>query len=191
MTAKLMKNNETKSNWFAVQVTPGTESAAAETLRETLACAVRHGDTKQGRACASQVECFAPLYRTMRKTAGELRECESALIPGCIVVVSADGQLVRDAVRRSGVAQSARFAVEQMDDALVDWISGCTEPGNRVMNASEGVADGAHVRVTAGPLVAREGWIRRVNQRKKCAYLDIPAGGKDVQAEIGLRVVRA
>lgn len=188
--------------WYAVSVEPGTELACAEILRAALANAV------------PDVECFAPLYRTQRKVAGEYVDEELPLIPGCICVVcedatagdavdsvtagEADGSAastsaaaIRTAVRRTGIGTSARYAVEPLHEVLVDWLAACTTPGQRVVDASAGVADGKAVRVTAGPLAHKEQWIRKVNHRKKCAYLDIPAGARSIHAQTGLKLARA
>lgn len=187
--------------WYAVAVTPGTELASAETLRTALANAL------------PVAECFAPLYRTQRKVAGAYADEELPLIPGCICVVvdgaaadtpadgaagalasnnaAAIGQVIRTAVRRTGVGTSARYAVEALHETIVDWLSTCTTPGNRVVDASAGVANDGAVHVTAGPLAHKEQWIRKVNHRKKCAYLDIPAGARCIQAQTGLKLARA
>ncbi len=188
--------------WYAVSVEPGTELACAEILRAALANAV------------PGAECFAPLYRTQRKVAGEYVDEELPLIPGCICVVcegattggamsnvtadEADGSAapasvaaIRTAVRRMGIGTSARYSVEPLHEVLVDWLAVCTAPGQRVVDASAGVADGKAVRVTAGPLAHKEQWIRKVNHRKKCAYLDIPAGTRSIQAQAGLKLARA
>ncbi len=209
--------------WYAVSVIPGTELQAAETLRAQLAVS----------ASSLQAECFAPLYRTQRKVAGEYVEEDLPLIPGCICVVcelAADAtaaaavaaigitaeldaiddsaapaamtapaspanpvipQALRSAVRKSGVGTSARFAVEPLHEVVVEWLQACTVPGNRVVDASAGVAEDGAVHVTAGPLAHKEQWIRKVNHRKKCAYLDIPAGARSIQAQSGLRLARA
>ncbi len=193
--------------WYAVSVIPGTELQAAETLRAQLAVS----------APVLEAECFAPLYRTQRKVAGEYVDEELPLIPGCICVVceptaNAGGdvaataetaatagiaatatipQPLRAAVRKSNVATSTRFAVEPLHEVLVEWLQACTTPGNRVVDASAGVAQDGAVHVTAGPLAHKEQWIRKVNHRKKCAYLDIPAGARSIQAQSGLKLARA
>ena len=192
--------------WYAVSVAPGTELASAEILRAALANAL------------PAAECFAPLYRTQRKVAGAYVDEELPLILGCICVVvgsaavgnaattapagsaatpatpanaAATIQAIRTAVRRTGVGTSARYAVEPLHEVVIDWLSACTTPGGRVVDASAGVANDGAVRVTAGPLAHKEQWIRKVNHRKKCAYLDIPAGAHSIQAQTGLKLARA
>ena len=189
------------ATWYAVSVTPGTELDAAETLRAALTSAL------------PAAECFAPLYRTQRKVAGAYVDEELPLVPGCICVVvdgaaagtpaddvagalvpeaaAAIEQTIRAAVRRTGVGTSARYAVEPLHETIVDWLSACTTPDNRVVDASAGVANDGAVHVTAGPLAHKEQWIRKVNHRKKCAYLDIPAGARSIQAQTGLKLARA
>ena len=183
--------------WYAVSVAPDTELASAEILRAALANAL------------PAAECFAPLYRTQRKVAGAYVDEELPLIPGCICVVvgsaavgnaattatpttaTSTEQTIRTVVRRTGVGTSARYAVEPLHEVIINWLNACTTPGRRVVDASAGVANDGAVRVTAGPLAHKEQWIRKVNHRKKCAYLDIPAGARSIQAQTGLKLARA
>ena len=44
--------------------------------------------------------------------------------------------------------------------------------------------------VLKGPLVGREGWIRKINRRKRTAYLEIDMFGRTIQTKIGLGIVR-
>ena len=52
------------------------------------------------------------------------------------------------------------------------------------------VIEGDRIIVLKGPLVGREGWIRKINRRKRTAYLEIEMFGRTIQTKIGLGIVR-
>lgn len=72
----------------------------------------------------------------------------------------------------------------------VAWIDALTEKGHRTVGVSEGVIEGDRIIVLKGPLVGREGWIRKINRRKRTAYLEIDMFGRTIQTKIGLGIVR-
>lgn len=43
--------------------------------------------------------------------------------------------------------------------------------------------------IVEGPLKGREDWVRKVNHRKRLAYLEMPMGGRTVRAQAGLQIV--
>ena len=73
---------------------------------------------------------------------------------------------------------------------VVAWIDAFTEKGHRTVGVSEGVIEGDRIIVLKGPLVGREGWIRKINRRKRTAYLEIDMFGRTIQTKIGLGIVR-
>ena len=70
------------------------------------------------------------------------------------------------------------------------WIDAFTEKGHRTVGVSEGVIEGDRIIVLKGPLVGHEGWIRKINRRKRTAYLEIDMFGRTIQTKIGLGIVR-
>lgn len=43
--------------------------------------------------------------------------------------------------------------------------------------------------IVEGPLKGGENWVRKVNHRKRLAYLEMPMGGRTVRAQAGLQMV--
>ena len=199
--------------WYAVSVTPGTELASAEILRAALANALPAAECfaplyrTQRKVAGAYVDEELPLIpgcicvvvgsaavgnaaSTAPADSGSVATGSAATTATPTTATSTE-QAIRTAVRRTGVGTSARYAVEPLHEVIIDWLNACTTPGHRVVDASAGVANDGAVRVTAGPLAHKEQWIRKVNHRKKCAYLDIPAGGRSIQAQTGLKLARA
>ena len=201
--------------WYAVSVAPGTELASAEILRAALANALPAAECfaplyrTQRKVAGAYVDEELPLIpgcicvvvgsaavgnaasTAPVDSAATTAPAGSAATPATPANAAATEQAIRTAVRRTGVGTSARYAVEPLHEVIIDWLNACTTPGHRVVDASAGVANDGAVRVTAGPLAHKEQWIRKVNHRKKCAYLDIPAGAHSIQAQTGLKLARA
>ena len=199
--------------WYAVSVDPGTELASAEILRAALANALPAAECfaplyrTQRKVAGAYVDEELPLIpgcicvvvgsaavgnaaSTAPADSGSVATGSAATTATPTTATSTE-QAIRTAVRRTGVGTSARYAVEPLHEVIIDWLNACTTPGHRVVDASAGVANDGAVRVTAGPLAHKEQWIRKVNHRKKCAYLDIPAGAHSIQAQTGLKLARA
>ena len=199
--------------WYAVSVAPGTELASAEILRAALANALPAAECfaplyrTQRKVAGAYVDEELPLIpgcicvvvgsaavgnaaSTAPADSGSVATGSAATTATPTTATSTE-QAIRTAVRRTGVGTSARYAVEPLHEVIIDWLNACTTPGRRVVDASAGVANDGAVRVTAGPLAHKEQWIRKVNHRKKCAYLDIPAGAHSIQAQTGLKLARA
>ena len=205
----------TPAAWYAVSVAPGTELASAEILRAALANTLPAAECfaplyrTQRKVAGAYVDEELPLIpgcicvvvgsaavgnaasTAPADSAASSAPAGSAATTATPVTAAATEQAIRTAVRRTGVGTSARYAVEPLHEVIIDWLNACTTPGHRVVDASAGVANDGAVRVTAGPLAHKEQWIRKVNHRKKCAYLDIPAGAHSIQAQTGLKLARA
>ena len=114
-------------------------------------------------------ECFVPRYEVQKQFRGQWRTCTATLFPWVLSNDGGFGPLERDEVA---------------------WIDAFTEKGHRTVGVSEGVIEGDRIIVLKGPLVGREGWIRKINRRKRTAYLEIDMFGRTIQTKIGLGIVR-
>ncbi len=90
--------------------------------------------------------------------------------------------------RLCAVAASAcRFCPLTADER--DWFLAFSDAAH-VVRMSEGVIEGDTVRVTRGPLMGREGLIRKIDRHKRRAYLEVTMFGRTVPASVGLEIVR-
>ena len=53
------------------------------------------------------------------------------------------------------------------------WLSAFTERKRRVIGMSSGVIEGDEIVILEGPLMNRTGWIRKIDRRKRVAYLEM------------------
>ncbi|WP_165173313.1 transcription termination/antitermination protein NusG [Adlercreutzia sp. ZJ242] len=164
--------------WFAINVKPGCEERVLALL--------------QKRALSDGLEeLFVPRVEVGSPCGGSVPP-EEPLAPGLLVAVAPGRREVRAALRHArgidGLLLDGPGAVA-MEPGEVALLSALTRPGQRVVALSEGlVGAGGEVEVTSGPLQGREGLIRRISHRGKRAYVRMSVAGRQVEAQVGLRV---
>ena len=174
--------------WYAVQVETGREDASRDLIEQAARAADLEGAFE---------ELFVPKRRTLYKRSGELVEGEEPLFPGYLIAVAKprDAEGVAAALRRAPrfarlLAYDGVFTPLAADE--VAWICAFArrEGPRRVVDMSEGHVEGGRVVVTSGPLVGREGLIRKIDRRKRTAYLRLRICGREVETKVGLSLVR-
>ena len=156
--------------WYVVQTVAGREFAVCRLIESLV-----EDDVLQ--------ECFVPRYEVQKQFRGQWRTCTATLFPGYLIVVTDRVDELESQLRRVPA-----FVPLERDE--VAWIDAFTEKGHRTVGVSEGVIEGDRIIVLKGPLVGREGWIRKINRRKRTAYLEIEMFGRTIQTKIGLGIVR-
>lgn len=69
------------------------------------------------------------------------------------------------------------------------WVQKVTQKDQRTVGESVGYMEDGKLVIVEGPLKGREDWVRKVNHRKRLAYLEMPMGGRTVRAQAGLQMV--
>lgn len=166
--------------WYVVQTVAGREFAVCRLIESLV-----EDDVLQ--------ECFVPKYEVQKQFRGQWRTCTATLFPGYLIVVTdrvdeLESQLRRVPAFARVLSNDGGFVPLERDE--VAWIDAFTEKGHRTVGVSEGVIEGDRIIVLKGPLVGREGWIRKINRRKRTAYLEIDMFGRTIQTKIGLGIVR-
>lgn len=166
--------------WYVVQTVAGREFAVCRLIESLV-----EDDVLQ--------ECFVPRYEVQKQFQGQWRTCTATLFPGYLIVVTdrvdeLESQLRRVPAFARVLSNDGGFVPLERDE--VAWIDAFTEKGHRTVGVSEGVIEGDRIIVLKGPLVGREGWIRKINRRKRTAYLEIDMFGRTIQTKIGLGIVR-
>lgn len=179
--------------WYVIQTQAGKEESARKAICQAVAVEERQG------TCSCQKPlleaCFVPRVRVMKKRGGKLVPVMEALFPGYLIAVTsrvADlAACIRSHVRSARLIGGQDEAFVPLNRDEVAWIDAFTHCGTQVIEVSMAtVSAGDQVEVVAGPLMGREGWITSVNHRKKVAHLEIPAFGRTIHAQVGIRVVR-
>lgn len=168
--------------WYVVQVKTGCEETTRDLVMQAL------GDT------ALIKECFVPRYVTSEQRAGKWLPVNKVLFPGYLIIDTMHIADVKDvlvkirAFTRLLGANNETFT--PLSAAEVAWVNAFTQKGQRTVEMSTAVVEGDRVVVIDGPLVSREALIRKINHRKKLAYLQVEMFGRTVDVQVGLRVLR-
>lgn len=165
--------------WYVVQV---------ETGREKTAC----DDIKQA---ADDVldECFVPQYLTgKRRPDGTWIPSKERLFPGYLICVTSQVDELADKLRRvrslTKILKNDNAFIPLTEDERA-WVQKVTQKDQRTVGESVGYMDNGKLVIVEGPLKGREDWVRKVNHRKRLAYLEMPMGGRTVRAQAGLQMV--
>ncbi|MDO4289597.1 MAG: antiterminator LoaP [Eggerthellaceae bacterium] len=137
--------------------------------------------------------CFVPMIRVGVKREGKWLPAEQPLMPGYLIAETAQPERLAQALRRiDGFARLVQkddvFA--PLSDIDVRWIDSQTQGGSSAVAMSEGYIEAGVLHVTSGPLVGREAHIKKVDHRKKAAYLEIEAFGRTITAQLGIKITR-
>lgn len=169
-----------ETRWFVVQTCAGREERALSLIKETV-----DADLFE--------EAFVPRYRTAKLVDGVWQPCTEVLFPGYLIVISGQPKQLRRELWR--VPAFTRLLDNDgqfipLNEQEVAWIDAFTQQEHRVIEVSEGYIEGDEIVITSGPLMNHTGWIKKINHRKKLAYLELEMFGHTVQAQVGLKIVR-
>lgn len=165
--------------WYVVQVLTGREDAAKELIEQFVDSDVLD-------------ECFVPRYRVMKKLHGEWKACTATLFPGYLIVVSSQiGQLEQELHKVPALTKllSSNEAFIPLDQDEQSWIDAFTHRDHRIIEMSTGVIEGDQIIIKEGPLINHTGWIRKIDRRKRIAYLEMRLCGRIIQAKVGLGII--
>ena len=165
--------------WYVVQVATGRERAMCELI---------------GRVAPKGLvgECFSPRYQTQKKVKGEWLDVECPLLPGYVIVDTAEPELLMQTLRKIPdftrlLSMGETFV--PLDKRDMEWMGAFTQRGRRTVPMSVGVMEGDRVVVTSGPLKGHEALIKSVNRHRSLAILELQICGRTVTTKVGLGIV--
>ena len=164
--------------WYVVQVRTGTE----ENIR-----------TQCLRKISSEIleRCFIPYYEEKKHIRGEWTVQKKVLFPGYVFVVTdrldelyQSLKTVIGLTKLIGTGQEIVPLTEEEKGFLLGF--GGEE---QVVKMSEGIIEGTKIIVTQGPLMGKEGYIRKVDRHKRKAWMELEMFGRVQEVEVGLEIV--
>lgn len=164
--------------WYVVQVRTGSE----ESIR---------------RQCEKNIDreimelCFIPCYEEQRHIRGEWVTLKKILFPGYLFVVTEkleelyeNLKIIIGLTKLLGTGQEIVPLTEEEQKFLQKF--GGEE---QVVVMSEGIIEQSQVKVTSGPLMGMEGYIRKIDRHKRKAWLELELFGRKQTVQVGLEVV--
>lgn len=164
--------------WYVLQVRTGTE----ESIR--LQC--------QNKISEAVLEhCFIPYYEEKKRVRGEWVLQKKVLFPGYIFVITDKlDDLYQSLKKVIGLTKliGTGHEVVPLTEEEREFLLGFGGE-NQVVEMSEGIIEGSKIIVTKGPLVGKEGYIKKIDRHKRKAWLEIKMFGREQTVEVGLEIV--
>lgn len=164
--------------WYVVQVRTGTE----ENIR--IQC-----ERRIPRELLT--ECFIPYYEEPRKIDGEWIKQKKVLFPGYVFAVTDDvEELFLQLKAVSGLTKliGAGEDIIALTDGEREFIESFGGD-EKVVEMSTGIIEGDRIIVQTGPLMGREGYIKKIDRHKRKAWLEFPMFGSMQRVQVGLEIV--
>lgn len=167
-------------NWYVIQVRTGTEDKIVN------AC-----DLLIAKECLE--ECFIPRYTRVKKICGFWIEVEEILFPGYVFMISNDVAMlfqelkrIPDLTKMLGKCDNEVYPLNE-DEVVFLKSFGKEE---HVVDMSVGYIEGDKIRVTSGPMMGKEGLIKKVDRHKRLAFIEVEFFGKITSAKVGLEIIQ-
>ena len=167
--------------WYVLQVRTGTEENIRQQCRSNISDTVLE-------------HCFIPYYEEKRRIRGEWTIQKKVLFPGYVFVITEIEKLdqlyqslktIIGLTKLIGTGREIVPLTEEEKNFLVGFGG-----EYQVVEMSEGVIEGDKTIVTKGPLMGREGYIRKIDRHKRKAWLEIKMFGRIQEIQVGLEIVR-
>ncbi|MCC2255204.1 antiterminator LoaP [Ruminococcus sp. CLA-AA-H200] len=165
--------------WYVMQVRTGTEESIRLQCRSNISEAVLE-------------HCFIPYYEEKKRIRGEWTIQKKVLFPGYVFVVTEKMEQLYESLKTVigltkliGTGREIVPLTEEEQQFLLGFGG-----EDQVVEMSEGIIEGEKILVTKGPLVGKEGYIRKIDRHKRKAWLEMEMFGRVQEIEAGLEIVR-
>lgn len=163
--------------WYVMQVQTGSE----EKIRTQCIKVISNDILEQ---------CFIPYYEEQRKLHGEWSTQKKVLFPGYLFMISDElDDLFFNLKRVQGLTKllATDGEIIPLSNEEIDFLQ---QFGGKkqIVEISKGILEGSQVRILSGPLVGKEGLIKKIDYHKRRAYLELEMFGRKQQIRLGLEV---
>lgn len=137
-------------------------------------------------------EVFIPKNKRLKKMNGKWMEVEEILFSGYVFLVSdqpnelfLELKKVPDLTKMLGHVDNEIYPL--YDDEVAFLKSFSNE--KHIVDVSTGFIENDVVKIMQGPLMGKEGIIKKINRHKRMAMIEVELFGQKTQAKIGLEIV--
>ena len=163
--------------WYVIQVRTGTE---------TNIC--RQCEVKIPKPVLER--CFIPYYEEQKKKQGKWTTLKKVLFPGYVFLVTDQVEElflklkeVEGLTKLLGTGEEI-IPITEKETEFIQRFGG----DNQVVEMSQGIIEGSQVIIQSGPLMGKEGLIRKIDRHKRKAYLEVEMFGALQRVEVGLEI---
>ena len=164
--------------WYVLQVRTGTEENIRLQCRRKISKAVLE-------------RCFIPYYEEKRRIRGEWTLQKKVLFPGYVFVITDELDELYQSLKNVigltkliGTGQEIVPLTEEEREFLLEFGG-----EDQIVEMSEGIIADSKIIVIKGPLIGKEGYIKRIDRHKRKAWLEIEMFGRKQMVEVGLEIV--
>lgn len=164
--------------WYVIQVRTGSEKNIQLQCQKDISSEVLE-------------DCFIPYYEEKRNIKGEWMTQRKILFPGYVFLDSQ--QVVRlysNLQQVSGLTKLLKTGDEVVPLTAEEVQFLRTFGGEeQIVGMSEGIIENSKVMVMSGPLMGKEGYIKKIDRHKRRAFLEMPMFGRVQKIQVGLEIV--
>lgn len=167
-------------NWYVIQVRTGIEDKIVKSCEMLISKDIL-------------MECFIPMYRCTKKYRGNWETMEAKLFPGYVFLISNEPnrlfqelKKIPDITKLLGKYGQDIFPLNE-DEVIFLKSFGQEE---HLVDISSGHIEGDKIIVQSGPLMNREGLIKKIDRHKRLAYIELEFLGQTVNAKVGLEIIK-
>ena len=164
--------------WYVVQVRTGAE----ESIRTQ--CVKNVGTDVLKR-------CFIPYYEEKKRIRGEWTIQKKVLFPGYIFCITEQLEdlfqslkLVVGLTKLLGTGNEI-IPLAENEIAFLRRFGG----KDQVVRMSEGIIEHSQVRITSGPLMGMEAFVKKIDRHKRKAWLELQMFGRLQMVQVGVEIV--
>ena len=164
--------------WYVMQVRTGSEENIQLQCQKDISSDILE-------------DCFIPYYEEKKNIKGEWKTQRKILFPGYVFLDSR--QVVRlysNLQQVSGLTKLLKTGDEVVPLTKEEVHFLKTFGGEeQIVAVSEGIIENSKVIVMSGPLMGKEGYIKRIDRHKRRAFLEMPMLGQRQKIRVGLEIV--
>lgn len=164
--------------WYVVQVRTGTE----ENIR------IQCEKLIDGRIME---KCFIPYYQEKKKYEGSWHTLERVLFPGYVFIITDFieelYEALRDVMGMTKVIGTGKEIVPLTDEEVNHLLRLGKE--SQMVEMSIGRIENGILKVTEGPLLGMEEFVKKIDRHKRKCWLEMEMFGRTVTMQVGLEVV--
>lgn len=167
------------NNWYVIQVRSGHEHQIANS------CCFRISNS-------ILKDCFIPEYKTKKKFKGQWHEVQSVLFKGYVFMISDyvdelynELKKIPDLTKMIGKKKEIIYPLPEQEVCFLQKFSDDVH----LIDMSYGFIQGDQVTITNGPLMGKEGSIKKIDRHKRIAYIEVEFLNQISTVKIGLEII--
>lgn len=166
-------------NWYVIQVRTGLEEKTRDSCQRLINPEIL-------------LDSFIPRFTRMIKVEGKWKKQEEILFKGYVFLITdrindlyQELKKVPDITKLLGNYNDTIYPLTVQEVVFLKNFGDV----NHVVEVSLGYIEGDTILVTNGPLLGKEGLIKKIDRHKRIAYIEVEFLGKVTKAKVGLEII--